>query len=83
MRIASLLPSATEIVYTLGLGDSLIGVTHECDYPVAARGLPVLTRSLIPAGLDSAQIDAAVVASQRDQHTIYALDEHLLADLHP
>jgi iron complex transport system substrate-binding protein len=83
LRIASLLPSATESVFELGLGDQLVGVTHECDYPAAARALPVLTRSLIPAGLSSAAIDAAVVASQRDEHTIYALDADLLARLEP
>jgi iron complex transport system substrate-binding protein len=81
MRIASLLPSATEIAYALGLGDSLVGVTHECDYPPAARSLPALTRNLLPPGLSSAEIDAAV--SQRDDHTIYALDVDLLAKLSP
>ncbi|PYM81844.1 MAG: cobalamin-binding protein, partial [Candidatus Rokuibacteriota bacterium] len=45
MRICSLLPSATEIVFALGLGDRLVAVTHECDFPEAARGLPVVTRS--------------------------------------
>jgi iron complex transport system substrate-binding protein len=83
MRIASLLPSATEIVYALGLGESLVGVTHECDYPDAARSLPALTKSLLATGLTSAEIDAAVTESQRDEHTIYALDTHLLAQLEP
>ena len=83
MRIASLLPSATEIAFILGLGDSVVGVTHECDFPEAARSRPVLTRSLLPTGLSSAEIDAAVVASQRDAHTIYALDAELLARLEP
>ncbi len=82
-RIASLLPSATEIVFALGLGDSLAGVTHECDYPQAARGLPHLTRSLIPAGLTSGEIDLAVNAGLRDRHTLYALDSDLLARLQP
>jgi iron complex transport system substrate-binding protein len=83
MRIASLLPSATEIAFALGLGDELVGVTHECDYPPAAQALPRLTRSLLPPGLSSAAIDAAVSASQRDAHTIYALDAGLLAQLQP
>jgi iron complex transport system substrate-binding protein len=46
-KICSLLPSATEIVYALGLGDRLVGVTHECDYPPAARQLPIVTRSVL------------------------------------
>src|SRR2546422_5369553 len=48
MRICSLLPSATEIVFSLGLGDRLIAVTHECDYPDEARRLPAITRSIMP-----------------------------------
>lgn len=83
MRIVSLLPSATEIVYALGLGDSLVGVSHECDYPDAAKSLPPLTRSLLPSGLTSAEIDTAVSTSLRDQHTVYALDEALLHELEP
>ena len=54
MRIASLVPSATETLYALGLGDSVAAVTHECDYPPVARELPHLTRSVIPAGLPPA-----------------------------
>jgi iron complex transport system substrate-binding protein len=83
VRIVSLLPSATEIVYALGLGDSLVGVSHECDYPDAAKSLPPLTRSLLPSGLTSAEIDTAVSTSLRDQHTVYALDEALLHELEP
>jgi iron complex transport system substrate-binding protein len=83
MRIASLLPSATEIAFILGLGDSVVGVTHECDFPEEARARAVLTRSLLRTGLSSAEIEAAVVASQRDAHTIYALDAELLARLEP
>jgi iron complex transport system substrate-binding protein len=83
VRIASLLPSATEIVYALGLGDSLVGVTHECDFPEAAKALPRLTRSLLPPGLTSAEIDSAVSASLRDEHTVYELDDARLRDLAP
>jgi hypothetical protein len=83
MRIASLLPAATEIVYALGLGESLVGVTHECDYPEAAKRLPRLTSSLLPPGLTSAEIDAAVSSSLRDEHTVYALDAALLRGLEP
>src|SRR6202165_2139554 len=83
MRIASLLPSATEIVYSLGLGDSLVAVTHECDYPPGARTKEQVTRSLLSDGLQSAQIDQAVRASRRDVHTIYELDAERLIALVP
>jgi iron complex transport system substrate-binding protein len=78
MRIVSLLPSATEILFAIGAGDQVVGVTHECDYPPAAGTRPALTRDLLPAGLSSAEIDAAVASGIRDQHTIYALDEQAL-----
>jgi iron complex transport system substrate-binding protein len=54
VRIASLVPSATEMLFALGLGDSVVAVTHECDYPDAAAELPHLTRSVIPEGLPAA-----------------------------
>src|SRR5215213_6631624 len=60
VRIASLVPSATELLFALGLGDRVAAVTHECDYPPGAEQLPHLTRSVIPDGLDAAQIDLAV-----------------------
>ena len=60
MRIVSLLPSATEIVCALGLESSLVGVTHECDYPAAVARLPKVTRTLIPHDAASAEIDALV-----------------------
>lgn len=64
MRIASLLPSATEIVCALGLADQLVGVSHECDYPPeVVADLPRLTRSAIPPGLAPAEIDAEVLAT--------------------
>ena len=83
MRIAALLPSATEIVYALGLGDQLVAVTHECDYPRDARSHAHVTRSLLPVGLASARIDRAVRDSRRDAHTIYALDAQRLIQLAP
>ncbi len=83
-RIASLLPSATEIVALLGLSDRLVGVTHECDTPAEVRALPKLTRSLLPPGLSSREIDRAVVSSLRgDAHTVYQLDTELLHKLAP
>lgn len=78
MRIVSLLPSATEILFAIGAGDQVVGVTHECDHPPEARTRPAVTRDLLPAGLSSAEIDAAVTAGIRDRHTIYALDEAAL-----
>lgn len=84
MRIASLLPSATEIVCALGLADQLVGVSHECDYPpdVVAE-LPKLTYSTLPPGLSSAEIDAEVSARLRRGESLYRVDEALLAALQP
>jgi iron complex transport system substrate-binding protein len=82
-RIVSLLPSATEIVYALGAGDRLVGVTHECDYPDAARALPVLTASALPAAGSSAEIDRHVRRSLHQGSSLYALDAELLAQLEP
>lgn len=84
MRIASLLPSATEIVCALGLADCLVGVSHECDYPPdVVEDLPKLTRSTLPSGLTSAEIDAAVSARLRNGESLYQIDEELLAALRP
>jgi iron complex transport system substrate-binding protein len=84
MRICSLLPSATEIVYALGLGDRLVAVTHECDYPTAVLSKPHATASIIDsASLSSAEIDAAVRDSLAADATIYHLDAALLADVQP
>ncbi|MDG7006128.1 MAG: cobalamin-binding protein [Nitrososphaerota archaeon] len=83
MRIYSFIPSATEIVYALGLGDQLCGVTHECDYPDDARHKPVAIKSLIdPAGLGQAEIDAMVAESMTHGHGLYSIDEALLRE-HP
>lgn len=83
-RICSLLPSATEIVCALGLGDRLVGVTHECDYPPEATGKPRVTASVIDSeGMSSREIDAAVRDSLAEQATIYHLDRSLLDRLQP
>ncbi len=84
MRICSLLPSATEIVFALGLGDRLVAVTHECDFPEAARGLPVVTRSIMPQPHGaSREIHAHVARALHAGSSIYALDEATLERLDP
>jgi iron complex transport system substrate-binding protein len=83
MRIASLVPSATEMLFALGLGDSVVAVTHECDHPPPARELPHLTATVLPQGLDAAGIDAAVKEIVGEGRALYSLDEELLAELAP
>jgi iron complex transport system substrate-binding protein len=83
MRIASLVPSATEMLFALGLGDRVVAVTHECDYPPAVRSLPDLTRSVLPAGLSAADVDRQVKARVAEGRPLYELDETLLAELAP
>jgi iron complex transport system substrate-binding protein len=83
MRIVSLVPSATEMLFALGLGPDLIAVTHECDYPPPARELPRITRDVLPAGLSSAEIDAAVKERTLAGESIYELDGDTLRDLGP
>ncbi|HLB38962.1 MAG TPA: cobalamin-binding protein [Actinomycetota bacterium] len=80
MKIASLLPSATEIVYALGLGDDLVGVTDECDYPPAAVTKPVISRSALSQGhlQTPREIDDAVRAKMGAQEPLYQLDVDLL-----
>src|SRR5436305_9107431 len=83
MRIVSLVPSATEMLFALGLGPNVIAVTHECDYPPAAQELPKITRDILPPGLDAGQIDAAVKERTLAGLSIYELDDELLRDLRP
>lgn len=83
MRIASLVPSATEMLYALGLGESVVAVTHECDYPPETGAVPRLTRSVLPSGLDAAQIDLMVKATVAEGRALYELDEERLAQLAP
>jgi iron complex transport system substrate-binding protein len=83
MRIVSLVPSATETLFALGLGADVIAVTHECDYPAAARELPKVTRDVLPAGLSAGQIDAAVKERTLAGLSIYELDADMLRDLRP
>ena len=83
MRIVSLVPSATETLFALGLGPDVIAVTHECDYPPAARELPKITRDVLPSGLSAGEIDAAVKERTLAGLSIYELDADLLCDLRP
>jgi iron complex transport system substrate-binding protein len=84
LRICSLLPSTTEILFSLGLEDSVVGVTHECDYPPAAQHKPRVTTSVIDSeSLTSRQIDEAVRDSLKTAATIYHLDRELLDSLRP
>ncbi len=83
MRIASLLPSATEIVYALGLGEHLVARSHECDYPPEAATVPVITYSLIPPDLPSSEIDRMVSETLTTHATLYGLDLELLQELKP
>ena len=84
MRICSLLPSATEIVADLGLVESLVGISEECDWPPEVRGLPVVTASRVDTRrLSSLQIDRAVRDAIGEGHPLYAIDRELLETLHP
>ena len=83
MRIASLVPSATEMLYALGLGGQVVAVTHECDYPPEARNLPHLTKTVLRPGLGAGEIDAEVKATVAEGRALYDLDEELLAELAP
>ncbi len=83
MRIVSLVPHATELLFALGLGDQVIAVTHECDHPPAALTRPRVTRDALPPGLSSGEIDAAVRERTAAGLSIYELDEDLLRRLAP
>ena len=84
MRIVSLLPSATEIVFALGLGDDLAGVTFECDFPPEARGKRIISSSGLEASVDDPEaIDAAVRAATEGGVPLYRLDEAAIAEIDP
>jgi len=78
MRILSLLPSATEIVYALGRGEDLVGVSHECDYPPEVKAKPVVSTSNLNSNLTSSAIHSAVSGHKHPAHSLYRLDERLL-----
>jgi iron complex transport system substrate-binding protein len=88
MRIASLVPHATELLFALGLGPQVVAVTHECDYPAQARGVKSVTRDVLPrpdrsGGPSAAEIDAAVRERTLSGEAIYELDRDALAALEP
>jgi iron complex transport system substrate-binding protein len=83
MRVVSLLPSSTEILFAVGAGDQVVGVTHECDFPDEATTRPALTSSLLPAELDAAGIDRHVRARVHAGSSLYGLDDAKLAALEP
>ncbi|MDX6299359.1 MAG: iron complex transport system substrate-binding protein [Nocardioidaceae bacterium] len=81
MRIVSLLPSTTEILFDLGAGDDVVGVTFECDHPREARTRAIVSTSAMPEGLAPADIDAYVAEALRRGEDLYHLDEGALAGL--
>ena len=83
MRIVSLVPHATELLFALGLGDEVIAVTHECDHPAPALKRRHVTRDMLPQGLSAAEIDAAVRERTLSGAAIYELDEQALRELEP
>jgi len=83
MRIVSLVPNGTEILFALGAGELVVGVSHECDYPEAARTRPILTGSALTPGMTAAEVDAAVSAQVGSGASLYTLDEARIAELEP
>ena len=82
MRICSLVPAATEVLFALGLGDRVVGVTHECDWPPEAASRPAVTAALVQTGdLASAEIDRAVAESAANGRPLYAIEEHAWAEV--
>ena len=83
MRILSLLPSSTEILFQLGLGDQVVGVTFECDFPPEARAKRIVSTSALPEGLTPSEIDAVVKQRIADGEDLYRLDRNAFADIDP
>jgi len=83
MRIVSLVPSATEMLFALGVGDEVTAVTHECDYPPEVLELPKITRDVIGPGLPPGEMDRVVRELTSEGRSIYELDEHMLRSLQP
>jgi len=84
MRIVSLLPSATDMIFELGLFDSLVGVSQDCNWPAEVRDKPLVARNRIDvSGLSAAQIDDIVSSSKRESHSLYSVDAELMGQLRP
>jgi iron complex transport system substrate-binding protein len=84
VRIVSLLPSATEALFALGLGEQVVAVTHECDFPPEARARPIVTRSVLDlAGASSATIEQRVAAAAERGQSLYEVDTAAIRALHP
>ena len=83
-RIVSFLPSATEMACALGLADSIVGITHECDYPPEIKSKPVVVRNVLPIEkMSQSEIDRAVADRIREGQSLYEIDEQLLRELAP
>lgn len=83
MRIVSLVPNGTEILFAVGAGEMVVGVSHECDFPEEARRRPILTGSALTPGMNAAEVDAAVSAQVGSGESLYTLDEVRIAELAP
>jgi iron complex transport system substrate-binding protein len=83
VRIVSLVPHATELLFALGLGDQVVGVTHECDFPEEARERQPVTRNVLDDGLSPSEIDRAVRERTERGESIYELDEEIMRELEP
>jgi iron complex transport system substrate-binding protein len=84
VRICSLVPAATEVLFALGVGESVVGVTHECDWPPEAEARPRVTASHLQSGdLSSAEIDDAVAEAAREGKALYAIDEAVWEEIRP
>jgi iron complex transport system substrate-binding protein len=83
VRIVSLVPHATELLFALGLGDQVVGVTHECDFPEEARERQPVTRNVLDDGLSPSEIDRAVRERTEQGESIYELDEEIMRELEP
>ena len=83
-RIVSFLPSATEMICALGLGDRLMGITHECNYPPEIMGKPIVVRGVLPIeSMSQSEIDSAVTERLRNGQSLYQIDETMIREISP